>query len=177
MWVRCVIRDGIYRVLLPHNSVGLIRSGKDCFDLPLYPYNPDFFIWIRGLFTSRTFLVFLSVPTCVFSTYYFRTFTYKLLFSLIPILFRSFVRPIFVFHLTLTLTSKHCRHISDYNIKMDLQEVGWGGMQFISLAVDWARWWCLVNSVKFNAGNFLTSWVHVRLSGRALLHGVDWLVG
>jgi hypothetical protein len=32
-------------------------------------------------------------------------------------------------------------------IKMDLQEVGWGGMDWFSLAEDRDRWWSLVNAV------------------------------
>jgi hypothetical protein len=33
------------------------------------------------------------------------------------------------------------------NIKMDLQEVGWEGMERIDLAQDRERWWVLVNTV------------------------------
>jgi hypothetical protein len=48
------------------------------------------------------------------------------------------------------------------NIKMDLQEVGWGGMDWIDMAQDWDRWRALVSAVMYlrvpqNAGNFLTS--------------------
>jgi hypothetical protein len=47
------------------------------------------------------------------------------------------------------------------NIKMDLQEVGWRGMDWIYLAQYSDRWRALVNVVKnfwvsLNAGNFLT---------------------
>ena len=47
------------------------------------------------------------------------------------------------------------------NIKMDLQEVGCGGMDWIDLAQGRDRWWTLVNSVMnlgvpYNARNFLT---------------------
>jgi hypothetical protein len=33
------------------------------------------------------------------------------------------------------------------NIKIDLQEVGWGNMNWIDLAQDRNRWWALVNAV------------------------------
>jgi hypothetical protein len=33
------------------------------------------------------------------------------------------------------------------NIKMDLQEVGYGGKDWIGLAQDRGRWWALVNVV------------------------------
>ena len=46
------------------------------------------------------------------------------------------------------------------NIKMDLQEVGCGVMDWIDLAQDRDRWWGLVNAVMnlqvpYNAGEFL----------------------
>ena len=39
------------------------------------------------------------------------------------------------------------RHRWEDNIKMDLQEVGCGGMDWIELAQDGDRWWALVNAV------------------------------
>ena len=39
------------------------------------------------------------------------------------------------------------RHRWEDNIKMDLQEVGCGGVDWIDLAQDRDRWWALVNAV------------------------------
>ena len=48
------------------------------------------------------------------------------------------------------------------NINMDLQEVGWGSMDWIALVQDTNRWWALANAVTnlripYDAGNILTS--------------------
>jgi hypothetical protein len=39
------------------------------------------------------------------------------------------------------------RYRCEDNIKMDLQEVGWGEMDWTDLAEDRDRWWALVNAV------------------------------
>ena len=64
------------------------------------------------------------------------------------------------------------------NIRMDLQEVGCGYMDWIRLAQNRDRWRTLVSAVMnlrvpWNAGNFLTSCKPVSFSRRILHHGVS----
>jgi hypothetical protein len=54
------------------------------------------------------------------------------------------------------------------NIKMDLREVGWGGMDWISVAQYRDRWRAVVN--------FLSRLGRFSFSGRTLLHGVSKLL-
>jgi hypothetical protein len=54
------------------------------------------------------------------------------------------------------------KHRWDDNIKISIQEVGWGGVDWIDMAQDRDSWQAVVNvvmniRVPQNAGNFLTS--------------------
>ena len=64
------------------------------------------------------------------------------------------------------------------DIRMDLQEVGCGYMDWIGLAQDRDRWRTLVSAemnfrVPWNAGNFLTNCKPVSFSRRTLHNGVS----
>jgi hypothetical protein len=65
-----------------------------------------------------------------------------------------------------------------YNIKIDFQEVGCGGMDWIKLAQDRGRWREILNAVMnlrapYNVGNFLTSSEPFSFSRWTLLHRVS----
>ena len=69
-----------------------------------------------------------------------------------------------------------------YNIRMDLQQVGCGYMDWIGLAQDRDRWRTLVSAVMnlrvpWNAGNFLTSYKPVSFLRGTLHHGVSKFKG
>jgi hypothetical protein len=64
------------------------------------------------------------------------------------------------------------------NIKMDLREIGWGGMDWIDPAQDRDWWRALVNMVMnfrvpLNAGKFLSSYTIGGFSRRVQLHEVS----
>jgi hypothetical protein len=61
------------------------------------------------------------------------------------------------------------------NIKIDLREMGWGGMDWIDLVQDRDQWRALVNVVMnlrapYNAGKFLSGCTIGGFSRRAQLH-------
>jgi hypothetical protein len=39
------------------------------------------------------------------------------------------------------------RRRCERNLKIDLREIGWGGMDWIHLALDEDQWWAVVNEV------------------------------
>jgi hypothetical protein len=64
------------------------------------------------------------------------------------------------------------------NIKIDLTEIGWGGMDWIDLAQDRDQWTGLVNTVMnirvpSNVGKFLSSCATGGFSRWPQLHGVS----
>jgi hypothetical protein len=66
------------------------------------------------------------------------------------------------------------RHRWVDNIKMDLRETGWDGMDWIDLTQDKDQWRALVNTVmnllvSSNTGNFLSGCTIGSFSGRAQL--------
>jgi hypothetical protein len=66
----------------------------------------------------------------------------------------------------------------DDNIKMDLREIGWSGMDWIDLDQDRDQWRALVNKVMNirvpqNVGKSLSSCTTGSFSRRAQLHGVS----
>jgi hypothetical protein len=63
------------------------------------------------------------------------------------------------------------------NVKIDLREIGWGGMDWIDLVQDRNQWRALVNTVMnllvaYNFGKFLSSCTIGGFSRRAYFHGV-----
>jgi hypothetical protein len=63
------------------------------------------------------------------------------------------------------------------NVKMDLLEIGLGGVDWIGLAQDRYRWRALVNAVinlrvPYNAGNLPSGCTTCGLSSGTQLHGV-----
>jgi hypothetical protein len=65
------------------------------------------------------------------------------------------------------------------NIRMDLREIGWGGINWIDLAQDRGQWRALVNTVMnlrvlYNVRNLLGGCATGGFSRRAQLHGVSF---
>jgi hypothetical protein len=72
-----------------------------------------------------------------------------------------------------------CRWV--VNIRMDLGEVGWGGVDWIGLTKDRNRWRALVNSVlnlrvPLNAGKLSSGQTSSGLSSSVQLHGVSYVM-
>jgi hypothetical protein len=66
------------------------------------------------------------------------------------------------------------------NIKVDLKDGRWGSRDWIALTQGRDRWRAFMNAVmnlrvSQNAGNFLTSWEAVGISGRTVFHWVLWI--
>jgi hypothetical protein len=65
------------------------------------------------------------------------------------------------------------------NIKMDLTQIGWGGMDWTGLVEDTDQWRTLLNTVMNfrvpqNVGKFLSGCTSGGFSRRAQLHGVSY---
>jgi hypothetical protein len=66
------------------------------------------------------------------------------------------------------------------NIKMELREIGWGGIDWIGLTQDRDQWWAHVNTVmnlrvSQNIWKFLSSCTTGYFSRRSEVHEVSWL--
>jgi hypothetical protein len=72
------------------------------------------------------------------------------------------------------------KHKWQDDIKMDLREIGWGGMDWTDLVHGRDQWRALVNTimnlrVPQNVGKFLSSCTTGGFSRRAQLHGVSYI--
>jgi hypothetical protein len=71
------------------------------------------------------------------------------------------------------------RHRWMDNVKIDLKQIGWDGMDWIYLAQDRRdQWRTLVNKainlrVPWNIGNFFSNWATGNFSRRSKVHGVN----